>query len=389
MSRARLGIVVTHPIQYQVPLYRYLTENSTVEPHVFFLTDYGVAASYDPGFGRDVHYDVPLLDGYDYEFVTNRSPKPSPGTPWGTFNPSLPRAIRKASVDALLVHGYSNASAWLAFGTAVASRVPYLLRGDSRPDAAGRRRAVLMVKRRLIGPLVRHAGACLAVGSENRDFYLQFGASPSRVFHTPYSIDTERFEASGDIGRKSRHERLESLGLDPAKPVVLFAAKLQSWKRPLDVVGATDRLQGAVNLVIVGDGPLRDELDARASTRPWMRVLGFVNQTEIAEWYGVADLFVLPSDSETWGLAVNEAMAAGALPIVSDSVGCAPDLVTPDIGWVYETGNISALAHAISEGCPVADSDDRRAAARRRSSEWGIAATALGIEQAMATLGNR
>ena len=389
MTRQRLGIVVTHPIQYQVPLYRYLADNSTVEPHVFFLTDHGVVASYDPGFGRDVHYDVPLLDGYEHEFVVNRSPKPSPSTPWGAFNPSLPRAISKASVDALLVHGYSNVSAWLAFGTAIASGMPYLLRGEARPDPAHGRRGVLATKHALIRPLVRHARACLAIGTENRSFYLSYGASPDRIFSAPYSIDTERFEASGDIGRKSRQERLESLGLDPAKPVVLFAAKLQPWKRPLDVVSAVDLLQGAVNLVIVGDGPLRDELDTRASTRTWMRVLGFVNQTEIAEWYGVADLFVLPSDSEPWGLAVNEAMAAGTLPIVSDAVGCAPDLVTPEIGWVYETGNVDALAHAIAEGCRITDSDDRRAAARRRSSEWGIAATAFGIEQAMAALGSR
>src|SRR5664280_2776624 len=111
-----------------------------------------------------------------------------------------------------------------------------------------------------------------------------------------------------------------------------------------------------------------------------MRVLCFVNQAEIAEWYGAADLFVLPSDREPWGLAVNEAMAAGALPIVSDSVGCPTDLVAPEIGWVYKTGDVDALANAIREGCNVEDIDLRRAAGRRRSGEWGIAATARSIE---------
>jgi len=386
MSRARLGIVVTHPIQYQVPLFRHLAARSSVEPLVFFLSEHGLGESFDPGFGRAVKYDVPLLGGYEYRMVPNRSPRPAVDTPWGVFNPSLPALIRRSHVDALLVHGYSNISHWLAYTTAVGSGIPYLLRGESRPDQKGMHRAKKLAKRGLLRPLVRNAGACLAIGSENRAFYLEYGAAPDRIFDAPYSIDTERFEVLGDVGRKGRQERLESLRLDPDRQMVLFAAKLQPWKRPLDVVDAIDRLGGSANLVVIGDGPLRSELEARASDRPWMRVLGFVNQTEIAEWYGAADQFVLPSDHEPWGLAVNEAMAAGALPIVSDTVGCGPDLVTPEIGWVYETGNVEALADAIAEGCRISDPADRRAAARDRSKMWGIGATALGIEQAMAAL---
>jgi glycosyltransferase involved in cell wall biosynthesis len=115
-----------------------------------------------------------------------------------------------------------------------------------------------------------------------------------------------------------------------------------------------------------------------------MRTLGFVNQREIAEWYGAADLFVLPSDREPWGLAVNEAMAAGAVPIVSDTVGCAPDLVAGEVGWVYPTGDIGALARAFAKGCQPGALTQRRPAAQRRSADYGIAVTAGGIEKAVA-----
>ena len=117
-----------------------------------------------------------------------------------------------------------------------------------------------------------------------------------------------------------------------------------------------------------------------------IRMLGFVNQAEIAEWYGAADMFVLPSSHEPWGLAVNEAMAAGAVPIVSDTVGCAPDLVTENVGWVYATGDIDDLARAIAAGCRPGALNERRLAAQRRSSEYGIAATAEGIETAVAAV---
>src|SRR5664280_3892135 len=215
MSRARLGIVVTHPIQYQVPLFRHLAARSSVEPLVFFLSEHGLGESFDPGFGRAVKYDVPLLGGYEHRMVRNRSPKPAVDTPWGTFNPSLPALIRRSHVDALLVHGYSNISHWLAYATAGGSGIPYLLRGESRPDQGGVHGAKMMVKRRLIQPLVRNAGACLAIGEENREFYSPYGAQPDRIFFAPYSVDTEHFFMAGAVavGQQGVHRFGKSLSI--------------------------------------------------------------------------------------------------------------------------------------------------------------------------------
>jgi len=385
MSQVRLGIVVTHPIQYQVPLYRHLAARSRVEPLVFFLSGHGLADSFDPGFGRAVKYDVPMLEGYEYRMVRNRSPRPAVSTPWGVVNPALPAQIRRSHIDVLLVHGYSHFSHWLAYATAVCSGIPYLLRGESRPDRTAHG-AKLMAKHALIKPLIRNASACLAIGEENRKFYISYGALPDRILFAPYSVDTDRFAAAGAAGHARRTNMLESLGLCPERPVVLFAAKLQSWKRPGDVVMAMDQLQHPANLIMIGDGPLRPYMEKLSSRRPWMRTLGFVNQTKIAEWYGVADLFVLPSDREPWGLAVNEAMATGAVPLVSDSVGCASDLVTPDVGWVYATGDVGALAEILVAAIQPGVLAERRAAAKRRSAEYGIAATVTGIETAVAAV---
>jgi glycosyltransferase involved in cell wall biosynthesis len=356
---------------------------------VFFLSEHGLGESFDPGYGRAVKYDVPLLGGYEHRIVRNRSPKPTIGKSWGVFNPSLPDLIRHSRIDALLVHGYSHISHWLAYTTAVGSKIPYLLRGESRPDQRSARGVKMMAKRALIQPLVRNAGACLAIGEENRKFYSSYGAPSDRIFFAPYSVDTDRFSVAGAVGRARRTSMLESLGLEPEIPLVLFAAKLQSWKRPFDVVMAMDKLEHPANLVMIGDGPLRPDMEELASRRPWMRALGFVNQGKIAEWYGAADLFVLPSDREPWGLAVNEAMAGGAIPVVSDTVGCGPDLVTRDVGWIYATGDIGGLARAIAEASQSGALSGRPAAARRRSAEYGIAATASGIEAAVAAVVNR
>ena len=386
MSRPRLGIVVTHPIQYQVPLYRHLEAQSAVEPIVFFLSEHGLAESFDTGFGREVQYDVPMLGGYEHRLVRNRSPMSTLSTPWGVVNPSLPALIRRSHVDAILVHGYNNISHWFAYTAAICFKIPYLLRGESRPDRESRYHPKMITKHAVLRPLVQHAAACLAIGDENRNFYRSYGAQPQQIFFAPYSVDTERFSEAGALGRSRRTMMVRSLRLDPEIPLVLFVAKLQPWKRPLDVVMAMDQLRFPANLIVIGDGPLRSDVENLAPGRPWMRVLGFINQTKIAEWYGAADLLVLPSSHEPWGLAINEAMAAGAVPIVSDSVGCATDLVTPSVGWVYPTGNVGALADAITEGCRDGALNERRAAAQRRSAEYGIASTSRGIETAVAAV---
>ena len=188
--------------------------------------------------------------------------------------------------------------------------------------------------------------------------------------------------SAGELGRARRTLLLESLGLAPELPLVLFAAKLQPWKAPHDLVAAMDRLDRPANLVVIGDGPLRADVERLAASRPWMRTLGFVNQTAIGEWYGAADLFVLPSRRERWGLAVNEAMAAGAVPIVSDAVGCGPDLVA-DIGWIYPAGDVPALVRAIAQACEPEALTERRTLARQQSVRYGIAETARGIENAV------
>lgn len=386
MNRMRLGIVATHPIQYQIPLYRYLAAHSCVEPIVFFMSEHGLTESFDPGFGRLVKYDVPMLGGYDHRLVRNRSPKPSPSTALGVVNPSLPVRIWSARLDALLVHGYSGVSHWLAYAAAISAGIPYLLRGESRPDAADLGTVKRVAKHALIRPLVRRADACLAIGEENHRFYRFYGAASDRIFFAPYSVDNDRFYETGAAGRSARPSMLRALGLDPKTPLVLFAAKLQPWKRPIDVVLAMDQLAPPANLIVIGDGPLRPYMEALAHERPWMRMLGFVNQAKIAEWYGAADLFVLPSDCEPWGLAVNEAMAAGAVPIVSRAVGCWRDLVRCEVGWVYPTGNIDALTAVIREGCRPGALSGRRVAAQRRAADYGIAATADGIEAAVASV---
>jgi glycosyltransferase involved in cell wall biosynthesis len=198
-------------------------------------------------------------------------------------------------------------------------------------------------------------------------------------------VDNERFQAMAEAARPSRAERLTSLGLDPGRPTVIFAGKLIAQKRPLDVVHAIQRSGVELNLLLLGDGPLRAEVRGYERYLP-VRCLGFVNQTEMPCWYGTGDILALPSGREPWGLVVNEGMACGLIPVVSDAVGSGPDLVR-GVGEVFPVGDIDALATALTR--VARDAPDRRERIPARLAGFTIAVTAAGYERAASALGRR
>jgi glycosyltransferase involved in cell wall biosynthesis len=178
--------------------------------------------------------------------------------------------------------------------------------------------------------------------------------SPHRIFDVPHCVDNEYFERSA-VPYQTPHGRQAaraSFGLALGEFVVLFVGKLQSKKRPIDLVRAAARLPGSnVTLLFVGDGRLKQHLLLEAARHDVRMIApGFLQPTALGRAYAAADCLALPSDSgETWGLVVNEALASGIPCVVSEQVGCAPDLIEPGVtGEVFPAGNVDALAAALA-----------------------------------------
>jgi glycosyltransferase involved in cell wall biosynthesis len=384
MRRAlRLAGLVSHPIQYQVPLFRCLSAHPDVDFTAIFLSEHGVRPSFDPGFGRVLAYDVPLLDGYRHVHVRNRARHPNTQRFFGAVNPGLAALLVRERFDALWVHGYAQASNWIGFVAAAATRLPLLIRGDSQllVQPRARRRGL---RRITLTALFRLASGLLYVGEENRRFYECFGAPRHKLFFAPYGVDNAFFAERARAARLAgRREALrQRMGAGPQDVVLLVVGKLMGFKRPLDVVHALAHLDRRAIAVFVGDGELRADVErALAATGVRGTVTGFVNQTDLPDWYAAGDVAVLASDFEKWGLVVNEAMACGLPIVVSDLVGCAPDLVhAGETGEVFRACDAESLAAALR---PLIDQSDRRArlgaAARRLVARYDVAATAEGI----------
>jgi glycosyltransferase involved in cell wall biosynthesis len=371
-SRPRLGVLAAHVIQYQAPLYQELARRAQVNLEVAFFSQQGTRPYLDQGFGVTVAWDVDLLGGYQSVMLEHESLGGKARWPF-----TLSNWLRRQ--DIVVLHGYADPKMLLAAATCRAFRVPYLLRGDSHPETAaiGWRR---LARHLLASFTVTGAAGALPIGLLNTAFYDRYGTIPH--FHAPYSVDNDRFRANSDAMRSMRSERLRSLGLDPSRPTAVFSGKLTSRKRPLDAVRAIGRCQGQLNLLMLGDGPLREEIREFEAQLP-VRCLGFVNQADLPGWYGSGDILVLPSEKEPWGLVVNEGMACGLVPVVSDAVGCGPDLVD-GVGEIVPVGNIDELASALVRAAD--DTPARREKVQQRLERYTIAETARGYERAALTL---
>jgi glycosyltransferase involved in cell wall biosynthesis len=232
--------------------------------------------------------------------------------------------------------------------------------------------------------IVSRFDALLYVGKRNRDYLRHYGAADDRLFFSPHIVDNDWFAERSRLATSMLPELRARLGIGVDERVVLFAGKLIPKKRPLDLVRALGMLVregGAVRLVVAGSGPLQDKL-ARAAAELAVRLdlVGFQNQTQMPQWYGLADLLVLPSDGgETWGLVVNEAMACGTPAVVSDAVGCGPDLIEPATGVAFPLGDVAALAAAVGRMLHRKHDPKVQAALAAKRARYSIATAVAGV----------
>jgi glycosyltransferase involved in cell wall biosynthesis len=349
LSKLKLAIISTHPIQYNAPLFQALALEKGLHPRVFYTWSQAAQGpQFDSGFNRAVQWDIPLLDGYEHEFVPNTSAHPGPDRRGGVVNPTLIPAIESWGADAVLVYAW-NLSSHLRAMRHFKGRIPVFFRGDSTLlDRQSAWRSVL--RRAALTWVYRHIDIAIAVGQNSADYFRWCGIPESRIVLAPHSVDNARFsDASGDADAQALRLRTE-LGIASDAPVFLFAGKFIDKKDPLLLLDAFGEIGQAAHLVFVGGGPLENSLRDRAKGRPGVHFMPMQNQRAMPAVYRLGDVFVLPSrgPGETWGLALNEAMASGRPVIAGSRVGGARDLVQPTLnGWVFESANRSALTDVL------------------------------------------
>jgi glycosyltransferase involved in cell wall biosynthesis len=368
--RRRLAIIVSHPIQYYAPLHQRLARRDDLAIKVFFTWHDGRTAVEDHGFGLPVAWDLPLTAGYDFELVPNAARDAGTHHFFGLRNPSLVERVMAWRPDVVHVTGWGWLSHLAALHALHRRKMPILFRGDSHLLDAAPAWPHARMKQMLLRRVLSWPAAFLVVGEANRNYYRAFGVDAERLYPCPHSIDVGRFaQTAGPLEREAAGWR-QQLEIPDDRCVVLFAGKFERRKRPLELMRAVLALPDRrVMSIMLGGGELEHEVKALAARAPdRFRVLPFQNQGQMPLAYRLADLFVLPSAyGETWGLAVNEALACGRPVLVSDRVGCAADVVDESCGAVFASDEPRALGAALEAMTARRDQlrDMGRAAARR------------------------
>jgi glycosyltransferase involved in cell wall biosynthesis len=395
----RLAYLVSHPIQYQAPLLRRIAQEPDIDLTVCYGSDFSVRGYRDQGFGVGVKWDIPLLEGYDHVFL----PRLRDGQDVSfamPINYGIVSRLRgrsdKPGFDALWVHGYATVNALHGIVAAKALGIPVLVRAESWLRDRGRSGVKLALKNIFFAGLLQMVDAVLPIGTLNAEYWHHYFGSAVPQFLMPYAVDNRYFADRAREAQAARASLQAELGLDPSRPVILFASKLQTRKHCDHLIEAYARLSPAPGteprpyLVIVGDGEERATLERQAAATGFasIRFCGFRNQSELPGFFNLASVFVLPSRHEPWGLIVNEVMNAARPAIVSDDVGCGPDLIQDGVnGCIYPVGDVAALAEALRsvlERPDAAEEMGQRAFERIQS--WGFEEDIRGLRQALASV---
>ncbi len=394
----KLAVVISHPIQYFAPLFKRLAGLAEIDLTVLYSSSIGASRYRDPAFGTTFAWDLPLLDGYVHKVMHNLG-RAQRNRFFSYTSPAVFGELWRGRYDAVIVFGWGDATSWCALAAARLGRIPYLLYGDTNPLYEAEKPPLKrFVRARVLGRMFKGAAAILATGSLNREFYRSHGVPMDKCFNVPLAVDNGYFEERAAIAQERREEVRKRYSIPLKCVLVLFVGKLETHKRPQDVLTAVAALRARfkwLGAAFAGDGELKGALEAKAARQGLKDIffLGFRNQSELPEIYAIADMLVLPSASEARGLVVNEAMACGLPVIVSDRTGVwgEGDMVRAgENGFVYPCGDTFALAGMV--GRLAGDSKLRERMGQRSREiiqEFGYDSCVLGILEALTHVGYR
>jgi len=349
----RIAIIVSHPIQYFAPWYRALAAIPGVVLKVFFCCKWGADAYHDRDFGVEVKWDIPLLDGYDWEILKSRKKIKSRNF-WTMNNPNVGDALQRFHPEIVEIHGYAYLTNWRAVHWCNRNRIPVMLYSDSNA-AAKRALWKRAAKAVVVKYFYRHLDGALFCGDNNQRYHQHYGIPRTRIFAGTMPIDRERLVASVGDPSKTRRMIRKQWAIPEDAFVVAYAGKLIPRKCPMHLLEAVHRCAQmglAVWAILIGEGEERTAIEAFIAKHQMNNVamVGFVNQGSIGQYYAASDVVTLMSRYEPKGLTVPEAGCLGCPAILSDRIGCIgpSDSARPgENALVYPWSDIDALTNCI------------------------------------------
>jgi 1,2-diacylglycerol 3-alpha-glucosyltransferase len=378
--KIRLVILTEIIAPYRIPVFNALAQLDEIDLQVVFLAENDPALRQWLVYKDEIHFSYQILPNWRMGVGRHRF----------LLNRGMSSVLKGLAPDVIVCGGYNYVASWQAWFWARRNRVAFLLWVESTArDIRSHHALIEFGKRRFM----RGCDAFIVPGTSSLEYLRTYGEPERKIFIAPNAVDIELFCRLSETARKDETTQRRALQL-PSR-FFLYVGRLVPEKGVFDLLRSygtlAPNLRAKVGLVFVGDGVARSELERRAVTiiPGSILVTGFKQRDQLPTYYGLADAFVFPTHTDTWGLVVNEAMASG-LPVIStEAAGCAADLVTDHWnGRVVLTGDIYRLSSAMQD---LASDDHSRALMSLRSRErilkYSPAAWASGIARAVFSVG--
>ncbi len=331
-KKIKVGYLLSHPIQYQTPLIQKLSKITELDFNVFYFSDYSLKKYFDKDMNKFIKWDLSLTGKYKYNIVDNSNQN------YLKFSFLFYKLIKNKNFDFFLIHGYENPKYLISILILKLLNIKILMRNESNNFNFEKNFVKKIFTRIFYFFLNFFIYKFLYIGKKNKEFYIENNIKKQKLIFCPYTVDNNFF-----------YSRSKKKYLKKKEIIILYTAKLINKKNPELLIKAfiniLKKYNNKIKLYIVGDGLLKKNLKKKYSKyKNNIYFLGFQNQKKIRNYYKKADIFVLPSLKEPWGLVVNEAMCFELPIITSDKVCSSYDLVKRGYnGYIFKTNSVFDL----------------------------------------------
>ena len=334
MKKYKVALIHNIISPYRIPLFEGLANHPFIDLFVYFCVK----------THKERKWDVLESDRYNYEILSGIILEVT-GSIHYHINPSIISKLIKGKCDVVIIGGSTDFTTQAAFITSKLLKTPTILWSEGIESAQS-----LLGK--VINPLtkyiVRNVDAIIVPGTMSRDFHIKMGATPEKIFIAPNIVNNEMFIQKSSKFKKEKERFKQELNIQNEK-IILFVGQLIKRKGVEYLIKAYKSLKGEYNdvcLVIIGDGVLKKELEEICIKEDIKDVhfTGWVPEEQKIIYYSIAELFVLPTLKDVWGLVINEAMDCG-LPVISTkAAGCVRDMIIPgENGFIVDVANVDQL----------------------------------------------
>ncbi|MFA6599595.1 MAG: glycosyltransferase family 4 protein [Candidatus Omnitrophota bacterium] len=384
-----LAVIETHPIQYHAPVYRVLHQKFNIPLVAIYGSDCSVTGYFDEEFNEKFAWDTDLLSGYDSIFISQKS-----GYTEGKVDMKSLRKFRevfkKVCPAAALISGYWPHFNRRAIFESWQLGVPIFFRGDVTDHALKRNLVKSIARDAVLRFFYQHCQKLLYVGENAYKHYRRLGVRPENLVFSPHCVDTTSFQIDETNRYLLRSQIRLGLGVSDEDLVLIFSGKLSQRKGPDLILKAVKLLPTSLNkritVIFLGNGDMKGQLEQLAASERSVKAVfvGFQNQSQLSKYYHAADLLILPSRyGETWGLVVNEALRHGVPCVVSDAVGCVPDLIAVGrTGEIFKLNSEADLARKIERAVHLTHHEEIREVCRMKVENYTVEKAAEGIATA-------